>query len=320
MITTEGEADIEIWSEQNRYNITCVLIPNLDYDLILGIPAIKTLGIAIDVGTDKSIRIRTGHHFTQKKEQQCAMLVQHENRSKEETWVYEEFGDLFNDILPHPPRRDEDHQIILHEGTKPFALQAYKVPFHRAPEMKRQIRELLEQHKIVESQSPFASPCLFVPKKDTSVPRLCCDYRRLNQLSVRNAYPMPQVEDAFLGIRGSECFSKLDLKSGYHQILVHPDSKKYTAFSTPWGHYEWEVMPFGLADAPATFMRLINRIFSEDIGKFVFIYFDDFLVYSRDKMSHREHLRKVLTKLRENKLSIHPRKSCFSGNKWNFWG
>ncbi|GJV27933.1 putative reverse transcriptase domain-containing protein [Tanacetum coccineum] len=168
-------------------------------------------------------------------------------------------------------------------------------------ELKDQLQELLERGFIRPSVSPWGAPVLFVKKKDGSM-RLCIDYRELNRITVRNRYPLPRIDDLFDQLQGANFFSKIDLRSGYHQLRVKEQDISKTAFRTRYGHYEFLVMPFGLTNALAVFMDLMNRVFHEYLDKFVIVFIDDILVYSKTREEHEDHLRIVLEILRQKKL------------------
>ena len=159
----------------------------------------------------------------------------------------------------------------------------------------------MDKGYIRPSVSPWGAPVLFVRKKDETL-RLCIDYRDLNSVTVKNKYPLPRIEDLFDQLRGAGVFSKIDLRSGYHQLRIAEEDIAKTAFRTRYGHYEFTVMPFGLTNAPAVFMDLMNRTFQPYLDKFVVVFIDDILVYSMNREEHEAHLRKVLEILRENKL------------------
>ena len=142
---------------------------------------------------------------------------------------------------------------------------------------------------------------IFVDKKD-GTQRMCVDYRSLNEVTIKNKYPLPRIEDLFDRLRGAKVFSKIDLRSGYHQLRIRPSDIPKTAFTTRYGLYEYTVMSFGLTNAPAYFMYLMNKVFMEYLGKFIVVFIEDILVYSKNEEEHEEHLRLVLQKLRENQL------------------
>ncbi|GBG84049.1 hypothetical protein CBR_g37925 [Chara braunii] len=165
-------------------------------------------------------------------------------------------------------------------------------------ELRKQLDELLEKGWIRPSSSPFGAPVLFVPKKEGEL-RMCIDYRGLNAIIVKNAEPLPRIDDLLDRVQGAKYFSKIDLKSGYHQMEVHPDDQHKTAFRTRYGHYEFIVMPFGLTNAPTTFQRCMNDLFRPWLDRFVVVYLDDILVFSKTLDEHQGHFRQVLEKLRE---------------------
>src|ERR1051325_8962091 len=168
-------------------------------------------------------------------------------------------------------------------------------------ELKVQLQELLEMGYIHPSISPWGAPVLFVKKKDGTL-RMCIDYRQLNKVTIRNQYPLPRIDDLLDQLKEASVFSKIDLRSGYHQLRVRDADIPKTAFRTRYGHYEFLVMPFGLTNAPAVFMDLMNRIFHPYLDKFFIIFIDDILIYSKSDEEHAEHLRVVLELLKEKKL------------------
>ncbi|XP_019196080.1 PREDICTED: uncharacterized protein LOC109189913 [Ipomoea nil] len=156
-------------------------------------------------------------------------------------------------------------------------------------ELKTQLQDLLDKGYIHPSTSPWGAPVLFVKKKDGSM-RLCIDYRELNQVTVKNKYPLPRIDDLFDQLKGAGVFSKIDLRSGYHQIKVADQDISKTALRTRYGYYEYTVMPFGLTNAPVVFMDLMNRVFRPYLDDFVIVFIDDILVYSQSKEEHEKHL------------------------------
>ncbi|GJU04073.1 putative reverse transcriptase domain-containing protein [Tanacetum coccineum] len=180
-----------------------------------------------------------------------------------------------------------------------------KSPYRLAPsemqELSRQLQELQDKGYIRLSHSPWGAPVLFVKKKDGSF-RMCIDYRELNKLTIKNRYPLPRIDDLFDQLQGACYFSKIDLRSGYHQLRVHEDDIPKTAFRMRYGHFEFTVMPFGLTNAPAVFMDLMNRVCKPYLDKFVIVFIDDILIYSKTKEEHEVHLKLVLELLRKEKL------------------
>jgi hypothetical protein len=191
-----------------------------------------------------------------------------------------EFLDVFPEELPgKPPERKVEFAIELIPGTAPISKRAYRVSVPELVELKKQIDELLEKGYIRPSTSPWATPILFVEKKD-GTKRMCIDYRALNEVTVKNKYPLPRIEDLFDQLRGASVFSKIDLRSGYHQLRIRPADIPKTTFITKYGLYEFMVMSFGLTNAPAYFMYLMNSVFMDYLDKFVVVFIDDILVYS----------------------------------------
>jgi hypothetical protein len=175
------------------------------------------------------------------------------------------------------------------------------MPPKELAELKTQLQELIEKGFIQPSSSPWGCPAIFVKKKDETL-RLCVDYRPLNEVTIKNKYPLPRIDLLFDQLAGAKVFFKIDLRSGYHQIKIKPEDIPKTAFTTRYGLYEYLVMSFGLTNAPAHFMYLMNSVFMPELDKFVVVFIDDILVYSKTKKEHAEHLRIVLTRLREHQL------------------
>ena len=225
-----------------------------------------------------------------------------DGKALEDIRVVCEYPDVFPDELPGmPPDRDVEFVIELLPGTAPISKRPYRMSSDQLQELKEQIRELMSKGFIRPSSSPWGAPVIFVEKKD-GTQRMCVDYRSLNDVTIKNKYPLPRIEDLFDQMRGAKVFSKIDLRSGYHQMKIRTSDIPKTAFTTRYGLYEYTVMSFGLTNAPAYFMYLMNKIFMEYLDKFVVVFIDDILIYSKSEEEHEEHLRLVLQKLREQQL------------------
>ncbi|GJY35954.1 putative reverse transcriptase domain-containing protein [Tanacetum coccineum] len=192
--------------------------------------------------------------------------------------VVREFPEVFPEDLPGlPPVRQVEFQIDLIPGATPVARAPYRLAPSEMQELSNQLQELADRGFIRPSTSPWGAPVLFVKKKDGSF-RMCIDYRELNKLTVKNHYPLPRIDDLFDQLQGSSVYSKIDLRSGYHQLRVRDEDIPKTAFRTRYGHYEFQVMPFGLTNAPAVFMDLMNRVCKPYLDKFLIVFIDDTLV------------------------------------------
>jgi hypothetical protein len=225
------------------------------------------------------------------------------NLAAESISVVEEFMDVFPEELPGMPlEREVEFYTDLIPSTAPIA----KRPYHMAPtelmELKLQIVELQQKGYIHPSSSPWGAPVLFVTKRDGSM-RMCIDYRSLNEVTIKNKYPLPRIDDLFDQLQGAKYFSKIDLRSGYHQLRIKEVDIQKTAFVTWYGQFEFTVMPFGLTNTPAFFMNLMNKVFMEELDKFVIVFIDDILIYSKSHEDHEHHLQIiVLGRLRAHQL------------------
>lgn len=233
--------------------------------------------------------------------------------------IISEFNDLFEEPTELPPRRAYDHRINLIPGAKPINLRPYRHNPALKDEIERQITEMLTSGVIQHNQSPFSSPAILVKKKDNTW-RLVIDYRQLNSITVKTKYPVPVIEELLDELSGSYWFTKLDLRSGYHQIRMAAGEEYKTAFQTHSGHYEYKVMSFGLTGAPATFLGAMNDTLQPVLRKFVLVFFDDILIYSPDLETHLDHVKQVLQLLKQHKWKIKLSKCSFAQQQLSYLG
>lgn len=202
-------------------------------------------------------------------------------------------------------------------------LHQYSRPYRYSPlqkdEIEKQVSEMLQSGTVIPSLSSFASPVLLVKKKDNTW-RFCVDYRRLNEHTIKNKFPLPIVDELLDELAGTKYFSKLDLRSGYHQIRMVEQDEAKTSFKMHHGHFQFRVMPFGLTNAPATFQCLMNSIFAPYIRKFVLIFMDDILVYSQSLADHVQHLKLVFETLTTHQLFAKFSKCSFATRQLEYLG
>jgi hypothetical protein len=272
-------------------------------DVILGMDWLSKYRVLINCAK-KSVKLTTSEGkevefvtelvVTAKGVANHAKVNQLDASQESEVPAVNEFPDVFPEELPGmPPDRDIEFVIELKPGTTPIYKTPYRMDTPELAELKEHIKELLEKGFIHPSSFPWGVPAIFVLKKDGSQ-RLCVDYCAMNEVTVKNKYPLPRIDDLFNQLRGACVFSKIDLRSGYHQLKIQECDIPKTTFVSRYGLYEYMVMSFGLTNAPAYFMNLMNKVFMEYLDKFVVAFIDDILVYSRGEKEYEEHLRLAL--------------------------
>lgn len=352
-LTTMGYiADLPVAIQGNTLHVPAYLLPISGADLVLGVPWLKTLGPHIADYNALSLKfyvkdtfvtlygdkpsgpsqaqyhhIKRLHHtdaidlaFTL----QFDAVVPTDNTLVKE-WhpdiasLLHNYDDVFAEPKSLPPPRFHDHAITLVEGSNPVKVRPYRYPHSQKAQIETMVKDMLAQGIIQPSNSPFSSPILLVKKKDGSW-RFCTDYRALNSITVKDSFPIPTVDELLDELHGAHYFSKLDLRSGYHQILVKPEDRPKIAFRTHQGLYEWLVMPFGLSNAPASFQCLMNHVFHAQLRKTVLVFFDDILVYIHSWSSHLAHLSEVLQLMRHHSLFAKRSKCCFGFTEIDYLG
>ena len=231
------------------------------------------------------------------------------------------FADLFPTDLPTglPPQRGRDYTIDLEPGHAPPCPHVYRLAPDELEELRTTLDSLLQKKFIQPSTSPFGAPILFVKKKD-GTKRMVIDYRALNKITIKNKYPLPLIDELLDMVSGSTIWTSLDLMSGYHQVRVAAEDTHKTAFRTRYGSYEFRVMPFGVTNAPSHFSAMMMDVLRPFLDKFVVVYIDDILIYSKSPEEHAEHVRLVLQRLRQHKLYAKLSKCAFFQRKVKFLG
>ncbi|KAD4586602.1 hypothetical protein E3N88_24203 [Mikania micrantha] len=305
MPVTLGSFDVVVgmdWLSENQAEIIC-------HDKVVRIPLPS--GETLDIKGERSdtplniISCMKAHKCLRKGYTAILALITdktEEEKRIEDIPVVCEYPDVFPEDLPGlPPPRQVEFRIDLVPGAAPIARAPYRLAPSEMQELSNQLQELLDKGFIRPSFSPWGAPVLFVKKKDGTF-RMCIDYRELNKVTIKNRYPLPRIDDLFDQLQGSSYYSKIDLRSGYHQLRIQEEDIPKTAFRTRYGHYEFLVMPFGLTNAPAVFMDLMNRVCKPYLDKFVIVFIDDILIYSKTQEEHKEHLQLTLELLRKEKL------------------
>jgi hypothetical protein len=286
-----------------EFSANLMVLDTKGIDVILGMETLVRWGVRIDCA-QRTVHLSApdGQEVIVSASEPSGILCQMEARPTDGIRVVSEFPDVFpNDLPGMPPDRDIEFSIDLLPGTAPIAKRPYRMAPVEHEEVKKTVDELLAKGYIHHSFSPWAFPVLHVEKKD-GAKRMCVDYRDLNAVTIKNKLPLPRIEDLFDQLQGACVFSKIDLRSGYHQLKIRPEDIPNTAFTGKYGLYEYTVMSFSLTNAPAFFMHLMNKVFIDYLDTFVVIFIDDILVYSKSEAEHEKHLRLVLQRLREHKL------------------
>ncbi|GJZ70600.1 putative reverse transcriptase domain-containing protein [Tanacetum coccineum] len=237
-----------------------------------------------------------------KKDPGSLAYIKADEKKLDDIRVVRNFFKVFPDDLSGlPPVRELEFRVDLIPGASPVVKSPYQLAPSKMLELSNQLKELQEKGFIRPSHLPWGAPVLFVKMKDGAM-RMCIDYRELNKLTIKNRYPLPRIDDLFDQLQGACCFSKIDLRLGYHQLRVREEDILKTAFRTRYGHFEFTLMPFGLTNAPAIFMDLMNRVCKPYLDKFVIVFIDDILIYSKSEEEHEVHLKTILDLLKKEKL------------------
>ncbi|KAL0040176.1 hypothetical protein WJX79_009953 [Trebouxia sp. C0005] len=228
----------------------------------------------------------------------------------------QQYPDVFAEPSGLPPDGGVEHVIPLLPDSQPPFQRMYRLAPSELQEVQQQVTDLLAMKLIEPSTSPYGAPILFVEKKTGDL-RMVVDYRALNKVIVKNRYPLPRIDDLFDKVFGAQYFSCLDAASGFHQILLKDEDKPKTAFRTPFGHYQFRVLPFGLTNAPATFQAVMNHLFSppkfnadgilnprHKLSNFAVVFIDDIVAFSKTADEHKRHLETVLSELRKHKILL----------------
>jgi len=318
------------------FKLDLVCLPLKHMDVIFGMDWMLTFGVNINYLTksvtfSKPVDEVGGKFLTAEQVKKSldseasvfimfALLKESREKGVGDLSVVQEFPEVFPyDITNLSSEREVEFAIDLVPRTSPISIAPYRMSTSELGELKKQLEELLKKQFIRPSVSPSGAPVLLVKKKDGNM-RLCVDYQQLNKVTIKNRYPLPRIDDLMDQLVGAEVFSKIDLRSGYHQIRVKAEDVSKTTFRTRYGQYEYSVMPFGVTNAPCVFMEYMNRIFHPYLDQFVVVFIDDILVYSKLEEEHVEHLIIVLQVLKEKRLFAKLSKSEFWLREVSFLG
>ena len=343
--------NVEVTIQRHPFVIDFHVLPICGADLVLGVQWLKTLGPVLTDYTTLTMKFITVGHLVELRgehEQALEPISSSQLRRMIDTngtsmmfhiqlepcqtsqpdinpipleieELINKYSQLFQPLLELPPSRDTDHAIdILPEAT-PVNVKPYRYPHYQKKEIEDQISLMLDKGFIRPNASPFSSPVLLIKKKDGSW-RFCVDYRALNAITIRDRFPIPTIDELLDELGGARWFSKLDLMHGYHQILMRNDDIPKTAFRTHQGHYEFRVIPFGLCNAPSTFQATMNQLFQPFLRKFIIVFFDDVLVYSKTMADHLGHLETAFKLLLSGKFSLKRPKCTFAQSQLEYLG
>nr|GEZ51152.1 putative reverse transcriptase domain-containing protein [Tanacetum cinerariifolium] len=295
------------------FNIDLMPVELGSFDAIIGMDWLAKYQAVVQPRKYDTIEHHFVHQNREVRKERISYLLAHittkkvEDKSEKKRLgdvpIVQNFLEVFPEELPGLPlTRPVEFQIDLVPGAAPVARAPYRLAPSEMKELVEQLKELSGKGFIRHSSSPWRAPVLFVKKKDGSF-RMCIDYRELNKITVKNCYPLPRIDDLFDQVQWSSVYSKIDLRSGYHQLRVREEDIPKIAFRTRYGHYEFQVMPFGLTNEPAAFMDLMNRVCKPYLDKFVIVFIDDILIYSKDEKEHEEHLKAILELLKKAWIS-----------------
>nr|GEW03831.1 putative reverse transcriptase domain-containing protein [Tanacetum cinerariifolium] len=296
----------------------------VSFDVIIGMDWLAKYH-ALIVCDEKIVRIPYGDEMLIIRAQVTSKKAEDKSEKKrlEDVPIVQEFMEVFPEDLPGLPlARQIEFQIDLVPGAAPVAWAPYRLAPAEMQELSTQLQELSDIGFIRPSSSPLGAPVLFVKKKDGSF-QMCIDYHELNKLTMKNRYPLSRIDDLFDQLQGSRVYSKIDLRSGYHQLRVRrvrEEDIPKTAFRTRYGHYEFQVMPFGLTNAPAVFMDFMNRVCKPYLDTFVIVFIDDILIYSKNRKEHEGHIKLILKLSKEEELYAKFSKCKFWLSKVQFHG